>query len=125
MALFTRTRARAAGTTRREDAVFEFSRKLVGAAGVAEIGQALFRAIDDLFGIDRGVLLEVDESEERAWGAASMGEDGAAKVSAIAIDLAENSSAVARVVRDRVPHRILDVGNERLHDAQVASIIGR
>lgn len=124
MGLFTRTRARADGAARREDAVFEFSRKLVGAAGIAEIAQALFRTVDDLFGVDRCLLLAVDVDEaSRAWGVAEMGGLGA-DVSAISIDLADNASAVARVVRDRVPHRVLDASSESLHDAQVAGVVG-
>ncbi|MCW2925387.1 MAG: multi-sensor signal transduction histidine kinase, partial [Thermoleophilia bacterium] len=127
MGLFTRNRGgRGSGAARREDAVFEFSRQLVGAAGVAEIAQALFRTIDDLFEVDRCVLLAIDESEGaggRATGVAMMGGVDV-EVGTIAIDLAEDQSAVARVVRDRVPHRVLDASSESLHNAQVAQVVG-
>ena len=98
---------RGAGAARREDAVFEFSRQLVGAAGVGEIAQALFRTIDDLFEVDTCVLLAVDENGTRAHGVAAMGGMDS-EVGAISIDLTDDQSAVARVVRDRVPHRVVD-----------------
>ncbi|MBC7460176.1 MAG: GAF domain-containing protein, partial [Thermoleophilia bacterium] len=123
MGIFTRTRTRTSGAARREDAVFEFSRLLVGAAGVGEIAQALFRTVDDLFEVDRCVLLSIDEEVGRAVGAAAMGGMDS-EVSAISIDLADDQSAVARVVRDRVPHRVLDAASESLHNAQVAGVVG-
>ncbi|MCW2927767.1 MAG: multi-sensor signal transduction histidine kinase, partial [Thermoleophilia bacterium] len=123
MGFFTRRTARDGGAERREDAVFEFSRQLVGAAGVGEIAQALFRTIDDLFEVDRCVLLAIEEEAGRAHGVAAMGGMDA-EVDAISIDLAEDQSAVARVVRDRVAHRVLDASSESLHNAQVASVVG-
>jgi PAS domain S-box-containing protein len=123
MGLFTRGTRGGDGAARREDAVFAFSRQLVGAAGVGEIAQALFRTIDDLFEVDRCVLLAIDEEAGRAHGVAAMGGMDA-EVSAISIDLAEDQSAVARVVRDRVPHRVLDAGSETLHNVQVAKVVG-
>ncbi len=123
MGLFTRSTGRAGGAARREDAVFEFSRQLVGAAGISEIAQALFRTIDDLFEVDRCVLLAVEEETGRAHGVAAMGGMDA-EVSAISIDLADDQSAVARVVRDRVPHRVLDARSETLHNSQVAQVVG-
>ncbi|MCB0878753.1 MAG: GAF domain-containing protein [Thermoleophilia bacterium] len=123
MARFLRNRRGAGGAARREDAVFEFSRQLVGAAGVGEIAQALFRTIDDLFEVDRCVLLAIDEESERAHGVAAMGGMDA-EVAAISIELAEDQSAVSRVVRDRVAHRVLDASSETLHNAQVARVVG-
>jgi PAS domain S-box-containing protein len=123
MGFFSRSSARSSGTARREDAVFEFSRQLVGAAGVGEIAQALFRTIDDLFEVDRCVLLSIDEDSSRASGVAAMGGMDV-EVASISIDLGEDQSAVARVVRDRVAHRVLDAGSETLHNAQVARVVG-
>ena len=123
MGFFSRSGTRGSGAARREDAVFAFSRQLVGAAGVGEIAQALFRTIDDLFEVDRCVLLAVDEETGRATGVAAMGGMDA-EVDAIAIDLNEDQSAVARVVRDRAPHRVLDAGSESMHNAQVAKVVG-
>ncbi|MEO6867834.1 MAG: GAF domain-containing protein, partial [Gaiellales bacterium] len=126
MGLFGRNSARSVRNreaARREDAVFEFSRQLVGAAGVAEMAQALFRTIDDLFQIDSCVLLAVDEEADRAHGVAAMGGMDA-EVDAISIDLTTDQSAVARVVRDRVPHRVLDAASESLHNQQVAQVVG-
>ncbi|MCZ4497314.1 MAG: hypothetical protein JWM25_1899, partial [Thermoleophilia bacterium] len=123
MGLFSRNSKKTSGAAQREDAVFEFSRQLVGAAGVGEIAQALFRTIDDLFEVDRCVLLQVDEEMGRAIGVAAMGGMDV-EVSAISIDLADDQSAVARVVRDRVPHRVLDAANESLHNRQVAQVVG-
>lgn len=123
MALFSRRIRRGGGAARREDAVFEFSRQLVGAAGVGEIAQALFRTIDDLFEVDRCVLLSVDEDAGRAHGVAAMGGMDV-EVGAISIDLNQDQSAVARVVRDRVAHRVLDASSETLHNDQVAQVIG-
>jgi len=123
MGLFSRGKPRDGGAARREDVVFEFSRQLVGAAGVGEIAQALFRTIDDLFEVDRCVLLMVDEETNKATGVAAMGgmDD---QVGSISIDLGEDNSAVSRVVRDRVTHRVLDAANESLHNAQVAKAVG-
>ncbi len=118
-----RRQGRSAGAARREEAVFEFSRQLVGAAGVGEIAQALFRAIDDLFEVDRAVLLSIDDDGERAHAVAAMGGMDA-HVSAISIDLAEDQSAVSRVVRDRMAHRVLDASSETLHNRQVAQAVG-
>jgi K+-sensing histidine kinase KdpD len=123
MGFFSRSRGGGDGAARREDAVFEFSRQLVGAAGVAEIAQALFRTIDDLFEVDRCVLLAIDEDAGRAHGVAAMGGMDV-EVGAISIDLADDQSAVARVVRDRVPHRVLDAKSETLHNSQVAGVVG-
>jgi PAS domain S-box-containing protein len=123
MGLFSRGTRGDDGAARREDAVFAFSRQLVGAAGVGEIAQALFRTIDDLFEVDRCVLLAIDEDAGRAHGVAAMGGMDA-EVGAISIDLADDQSAVARVVRDRVPHRVLDASSETLHNAQIAKVVG-
>jgi GAF domain-containing protein len=114
---------RGTGPTRREEAVFEFSRRLVGAAGVGEIAQALFRTIDDLFEVDTCVLLSVDDDGAHAHGVAAMGGMDS-EVGSISIDLSQDQSAVARVVRDRVPHRVLDAASESLHNAQVARVVG-
>src|SRR4051794_13733941 len=106
--------------TRRElEALFAFSRKLVGAAGLGEVAQALFRAADDLIGFDEAVLLTVDDAQERATGVTSMsGID--VGIDLIVVDLHDDTSAIARVVRDRAPHRVLDGERERLHHRELA-----
>lgn len=112
-----------AGAARRESALVEFSRQLVGAGGVGEIAQALFRTIDDLFEVDRCALLAVDEEQTRALGVAAMGMMDAG-VGSINVDLVEDTSAVALVVRDRAPHRVLDGQRESLHNRQIAAALG-
>lgn len=114
---------RISSASRREDAVFEFSRQLVAAAGVGEIAQSLFRTIDDVFEIDNCLLLAIDENGSRAYEVAAMSRAGA-QTSPVSIDLSEDQSAVVRVVRERVAHRVLDAASETLHNQQVASVVG-
>jgi PAS domain S-box-containing protein len=105
------------------EALFAFSRTLVGAAGVGEIAQALFRTIDDLFGVDRCVLLAVSEDQTRATGVAAMGAPDA-EVAMVSINLGEDQSAVSRVVRERVAHRVLDGQRETLQHRELAERLG-
>lgn len=126
MGIFNRTPSQGAEpppASRREEAVLEFSRKLVGADGVGEVAQALFQTVDDLFDVDRCVLLAISEDATRANGIASMG-GIEAEVDAISIDLEADTSAVARVVRDGSPHRVLDTRSETLHNGDVARVLG-
>jgi PAS domain S-box-containing protein len=110
--------------TRRElEALFSFSRKLVGAAGLGEVAQALFRAADDLLGFDEAVLLTIDDAQERATGVVAMsGID--VGIDRFVVDLHDDTSAIARVVRDRAPHRVLDGERERLHHRELAELLG-
>ncbi len=113
------------GTPGREEleVLFAFSRALVGAAGVGEVAQALFRAVDDLLDIEQCLLLGVSEDQQRAVGLAAMtGLD--TEIGRLEIDLVQDSSAIAQVVRERAPHRVLDGERETLHSRQIAQMTG-
>jgi len=109
--------------SRRESTLFEFSRRLVAAGGVGEVAQALFRAIDDLVNVDQCVLLNVSDDQTRASCVATMA-GMTSDIAAITIDLEEDQSAVAQVVRDRAPHRVLDGQRESLQNRQIADLLG-
>jgi GAF domain-containing protein len=100
-----------------------FSRQLVSATVAAEIGQALFRAADDLVGIDRFVLLAVSEDGKRAEGVAGIGVADA-EVRGLTVDLTSDHSAIGQVVREASPHRVLDGRNESLHHEALRELLG-
>lgn len=100
-----------------------FSKTLVGAAGYGEIAQALFRAIDDLYSVDQCVLLSISDDHSRATLISSLGiPDG--EPDRFEIDITDDTSALSRVLRDRVAYRVVDARRESQHSEALSVIVG-